>query len=288
MHRHLILLLALPLLAQAATPVEIKLWPKGAAEKADYVAKPEELVTKDGIARVSNVSTPTLTVYPADKPNGTAVLICPGGGYNILAIQHEGTQVADYLNTLGVTGVVLKYRVPRRDNERPHEAPLADAQRALGILRSRATEFQIRPERIGILGFSAGGNLTVMTALHANERSYVQDPKVDPADITPAFAVPVYPAYLVTDEKDPFTLRPEVTVTDKSPPILLIHASDDKLSSTASALLYLEYHRHKRPAEMHLYAKGGHGFGMKEGPQPANSWHHRLGEWLKSMGYLDQ
>ena len=283
-------LLCLPVLsALAASPVEIKLWPQGAPEKPDFQAKPEELVKKDdGIARVSHVSVPTLTVYPAAKPNGTAVLICPGGGYNILAIEHEGTQVSDYLNTLGVTGVVLKYRVPRRDNERPHEAPLADAQRAMGILRSRAAEFGIKPDRIGVLGFSAGGNLAVMTALHANERQFTLDPKVDAADVQPNFAVPVYPAYLVTDDKNPFTLRPEVKVTPASPPVLLIHASDDRLSATASALLYLEYRRHQLPAEMHLYAKGGHGFGMKEGPLPANQWHLRLGEWLKSMGYLDE
>jgi acetyl esterase/lipase len=283
----LALLSVLPALLHAVDPVEVKLWPEGVPEKAGYVAeKPEQMEKgKDGIARVSHVSDPSLTVYRAEKPNGMAVLICPGGGYNILAIEHEGTQVADYLNTLGITGVVLKYRVPRRDAERPHEAPLADAQRAMGIVRSRAVEWGIDPQRIGVLGFSAGGNLSVMTGLHANERTFKLDPKVDVADVRPNFMVPVYPAYLVTDDKNPFTLRPEIAVTKESPPVLLIHASDDRLSSTASALLYLEYRRHGVDAEVHLYAKGGHGFGMKPGELPVNSWHLRLGEWLKSLKF---
>jgi acetyl esterase/lipase len=281
----LALLSVLPTLLHAVDPVEVKLWPEGVPEKPGYVAEKAEQTEKgkDGIARVSHVSDPSLTVYRAEKPNGMAVLICPGGGYNILAIEHEGTQVADYLNTLGITGVVLKYRVPRRDAERPHEAPLADAQRAMGIVRSRAAEWGIDPQRIGVLGFSAGGNLSVMTGLHANERSFKLDPKVDVADVRPNFMVPVYPAYLVTDDKNPFTLRPEIAVTKESPPVLLIHASDDRLSSTASALLYLEYRRQGVDAEVHLYAKGGHGFGMKPGDLPVNSWHQRLGDWLKSL-----
>jgi acetyl esterase/lipase len=276
----------LSVLSQAAEPITLPLWPEGVPEKDGFKPEPEEDVKKDdGIRRVSHVSQPSFTVYKAAKPNGTAILICPGGGYNILAIEHEGTQVADYLNTLGITGIVLKYRVPRRDPQKPHEAPLQDAQRAMGIIRLKAGEWGIKPDRIGILGFSAGGNLCVLTALHANERTYKPDPAVD-QDARPNFMVPVYPAYLV-EEKNDYALRPEVKVTADAPPAFIIHAGDDRLSASASALLYLEYKKQKIPAELHIYSQGGHGFGMKPAGQPVNEWHLRLGEWLRSQKWLD-
>jgi acetyl esterase/lipase len=231
------------------------------------------------------VSEPTIAIYKAEKPNGTAVLVCPGGGYGILAIEHEGTQVCEYLNSIGVTGIVLKYRVPRRDPVQPWAAPLQDAQRAMGILRHRAAEFGFKPDRLGVLGFSAGGNLAVMTALHGNERTYAEDPALD-MDARPSFAVPVYPAYLVNDEKSPTALKPEIVVTKDAPPICLIHSSDDKITASGSAMVYLEYKKLGLPAELHCYAVGGHGFGMKPNGKPVNAWHVRVGEWLGSMGWL--
>lgn len=276
--------LALSTAFSSAEPLTLKLWPEGVPEKPDFKAEPEQDVKKDdGIRRVSHVSDPSLTVYKAANPNGTAVLICPGGGYNILAIEHEGTQVADYLNTLGVTGIVLKYRVPRRDPVKPYEAPLQDAQRAMGIIRKNAAEWGIQPDRIGILGFSAGGNLCIMTALHPNERTYKADPQID-LDARPNFVVPIYPAYL-TEEKEEFTLKPEIKVTKESPPICLVHAGDDRITSSGSALVYLEYKKLGIPAEIHVYASGGHGFGMKAGEKPVNQWHVRVGEWLKAEGW---
>lgn len=288
---HIARLLSLVLLtavAHAAEPIVVKLWPQGAPEKSDFKIEPEKTEHgKDGIARTSNVSEPTITVYPAEKANGTAVIVCPGGGYSILAIEHEGTQVCDYLNTIGVTAVLLKYRVPRRDNVQPSAAPLQDAQRAIGITRHHAAEWGIKPDRIGILGFSAGGNLTVMTALHPNERTYPQDPALDVDDARPNFAIPVYPAYLVTDDKNPTTLKPEMVVTKDAPPMCFVHANDDKISSAGDALLYLELKKLGIPAELHIYAKGGHGFGMKKNGFPANDWYLRCGEWMKSMGWLE-
>lgn len=276
--------------AFAAEPVTVKLWPKGASEKAGFKAEPEaEIVGKknDGIKRLGNVSDPTITVTRPDKANGTAVIVAPGGGYNILAIQHEGTDVCDYLNTLGVTTVLLKYRVPRRDPENPSKEPLQDAQRAMGIVRHRAAEWGIKPDRIGFLGFSAGGHLTVMATLHANERTYEQDPALDVADATPNFSIPVYPAYLVGKD-DTFKLLPEIKVTEKSPPMCLVHAHDDKgvTSASASALLYLEYKKLGLPAELHIYGSGGHGFGMKKFGAPVNDWLVRVGEWMGAMGWL--
>ena len=285
----LILALGVAQSLSAAEPAVIRLWPTGAPEKPGAKIGPEQEIEKgDGIRRLTNVTDPTLTIYQPANPNGTAVIVCPGGGYSILAIEHEGTKVCEYLNTLGVTAVLLKYRVPARDPADPGREALQDAQRAIGILRHRAGELAIRPDRIGILGFSAGGHLTVMASLHPNDRTYPQDPAFDVPDATPDFAIPVYPAYL-TDKTDTFQLRPEIKVTPKSPPVCLIHAHDDKgaTSSSASALLYLEYKKLNLPAELHIYAKGGHGFGMKTSGLPTAEWHIRAGEFLKTMGWLD-
>ena len=285
----LILALSVAQSLSAAEPAVIHLWPSGAPEKPGTKIGPEQELEKgDGIKRLTNVTDPTITIHRPANPNGTAVIVCPGGGYSILAIEHEGTKVCEYLNTLGITAVLLKYRVPARDPADPGREALQDAQRAIGILRHRAGELGIRPDRIGILGFSAGGHLTVMASLHPNDRTYPQDPALDVPDATPDFAIPVYPAYL-TDKTDTFQLRPEIKVTPKSPPVCLIHAHDDKgaTSSSASALLYLEYKKLNLPAELHIYANGGHGFGMKTSGLPTASWHIRAGEFLKTMGWLD-
>ena len=286
----LLLILNLPL--TAAEPVTVKLWPQGAPEPAGFTSGPEKVIppkSETDVKRVTDVTEPTLTVYRPAEPNGTAVIVCPGGGYRILAIEHEGTQVCEYLNSIGVTALLLKYRVPARANDNPSKEPLQDAQRALGIARNRAAEWGIKPDRIGILGFSAGGHLTVMATLHANDRTYPQDPALDVADATPNFSIPVYPAYLVTKD-DTFTLLPEVKVTEKSPPMCLIHAHDDKgtTSASASALLYLEYKKLNLPAELHIFGKGGHGFGMKKTGLPVADWLVRVGEWMKAQGYLEK
>ena len=286
-----IALAATSLALQAAEPITLKLWPKGAPEPEGFTSEPEkEMPPKDekDVKRVTNVTEPTITVYKPEKPNGTAVIVCPGGGYRILAIEHEGTQVCEYLNTLGVTAVLLKYRVPARTKETPSKEPLQDAQRAMGLVRKHAPEWGIKPDRVGILGFSAGGHLTVMATLHPNERTYKSDEALDVDDATPNFSIPVYPAYLVSKE-DTFKLLPDVTVTEKSPPICLVHAGDDKgvTSSSGSAMLYLEYKKRNLPAELHIYAKGGHGFGMRKTGLPVADWLVRVGEWMRSMGYLD-
>src|SRR5947207_1996553 len=230
---------------RAAEPITLKLWPTGAPEPAGFQIEPEAEVPKKNDAdfkRLINVSEPTITVYRPEKPNGTAVIVAPGGAYHHLAIEHEGSMVCEYLNTLGVTCALLKYRVPARPNSDLGKEPLQDAQRAMGLVRHHAAEWGLKPDRIGILGFSAGGHVAVMATLHANDRTYPTDPAFDVADATPNFAVPVYPAYLVTKE-DTFHLKPEIQVTAKSPPMCLVHAGDDKgvTSPSASVLLYLEY-----------------------------------------------
>lgn len=276
----------------AAEPVTLKLWPGGAPEPAGFKPEPETVIppkNENDVKRVTNVSEPTITLYRPEKANGTAVIVAPGGGYRILAIEHEGTQVCEYLNTLGVTCVLLKYRVPARSQEDPSKEALQDAQRAIGLVRLHAEEWGIKPDRVGILGFSAGGHLTVMATLHPNERTYPIDPALDVEDATPDFSIPVYPAYLVKSKEETFELKPEIQVTDKAPPICLIHAHDDKglTSASGSALLYLEYKKLNLPAELHIYAKGGHGFGMKQTGLPAAEWLVRAGEWMRSMGWIE-
>ena len=290
------LLASLLTLASAASlhavePLTLKLWPKGAPEPAGFKVEAETEVPKKtdaDVKRVTNVSEPTITIYKADKPNGTAVIVAPGGGYHILAIEHEGSQVCEYLNSIGVTCALLKYRVPARTKDDPSKEPLQDAQRAIGLVRHHAAEWSIKPDRVGILGFSAGGHLTVMATLHANDRTYTTDAALDVEDATPNFSVPVYPAYLVASKDDTFHLKPEIKVTEKSPPMCFVHAGDDKgvTSASGSALLYLEYKKLNLPAELHIYAKGGHGFGMRKSGLPTAEWLVRVGEWMGSMGWL--
>lgn len=282
-----LLFLSVACAVQAAEPVVVKLWPEGAPEPEGFVKPVErEIPPKNDkdVKRVTDVTDPTISVYKPENTNGTAVIVAPGGGYGILAIEHEGTQVCEWLNSLGVTGVLLKYRVPDRGGKQGAVA-LQDAQRAMGIMRQRAAEWGIKPDRIGILGFSAGGHLCVMTTLHANERTYQRDAALEAEDATPNFSVPVYPAYLT--EKDGFTLKPEFIPTEKAPQICFVHAHDDRITPAGSALLYLEYKKRNLPAELHIYVKGGHGYGMKKTGQPVNGWPERVGEWMKSSGLLD-
>jgi acetyl esterase/lipase len=274
----------------AAEPEWVTLWPKGAPEPADFQAEPEAEIERDkpdGVKRLGNVSVPMMAIYRPEKPAASkaAVLVCPGGGYNILAIDHEGTQVCEWLNGLGLTAVLLKYRVPRRDRERPHFHPLQDAQRAMGLLRARAEEWGIAPDQIGVLGFSAGGNLSVMLALQGNERQYQVDPAMDSGSAVPNFVVPIYPAYLTSE--DGSALLPQIRVTEKAPAICLIHAHNDRITPAGSALLYLEYKKLNLPAELHIYGDGGHGFGMKQNGHAINQWPDRVADWFKQLGLVE-
>lgn len=274
---------------QAAEPVTIKLWPQGAAEPAGFVPAPEHIVPKrDGAQkRLMNVSEPTLSIYRPKQPNGTAVLVAPGGAYLFLAIEHEGTQVCERLTSLGVTCLLLRYRVPFRNEADPGREALQDAQRAMGLVRQRAVEWGFSPDRVGFLGFSAGGHLALRLALQVSPRNYPFDRSLDAEDTTPNFVIPVYPAYLVNKE-DSSRLEAEFKVSPKAPPMCLIHADDDKGLSTSagSALLYLEYKKLSRPAELHVYAKGGHGFGLKPLELPAADWLVRVVEWMGAMGWM--
>ena len=286
----LALTLALTLSARAAEPVTHKLWPgKAPGEMKDIGAeKLTEPKNANDVKRLGNVSEPTVTIYspPKDKNTGAAVVVAPGGGYSILAIEHEGSDVCEWLNTLGVTAVLLKYRVPKREAQTPDNlAMVQDAQRAITLVRSMQTELGINPTKVGMLGFSAGGHLTVCTAL-TKKRMYE---KVDKADEVfshePNFAILVYPAYLTDKEGK---LKPEFEVKPDSPPMFFAHSSDDPVTSEGSVALYLALTKNKVPAELHLYATGGHGYGMKKGPNPCATWPDRAADWMKARGLLEK
>ena len=265
----------------AAEPLVLDLWPAGVPLSGQKAESSEEVRTnKNGILRITNVTRPQMTVYRPNDPNGAAVLVCPGGGYKILAYEHEGTDVCEFLTEHGVTAILLKYRVPSSQ-----EVALQDAQRAIGMIHHHAEEWGIDSDRIGMLGFSAGGNLTVMTCLHGSERTYEIDEKLDINNPTPSFAVPVYPAYLV-ERGTEGPLLSAITVKDTSPPLCLVHAADDPWTASSSFLLAVEYKKHEIPCEVHVYAKGGHGFGMKKMGLPVDAWPDRVVEWMDSMGYL--
>lgn len=275
-------------LAVASAPLTLKLWPEGAPEPPGARIGAESDFRKeqdDGFRRITNVTEPALTVYRPARPNGTAVLVCPGGGHRYLTIEHEGTMVCEWLNSLGVTAGLLKYRVPARDESDRSREALQDAQRAMRIIRHHAAEWGVRPDRIGMLGFSAGAHVTIMNSLYPKAARYPEKEGWDKKDAAPNFAVAIYPGRLL-EKDDTGKLGPAVAVTKDAPPLCLIHAHDDPLSSAGSALLYLEYKKLGLPCELHIYGQGGHAFGMKKLGNPVNSWPDRVADWMKAMGWL--
>ncbi|MBX3398286.1 MAG: alpha/beta hydrolase [Gemmataceae bacterium] len=274
--------------ADPTPTVTLDLWPakapgetKELPPEAYQPTKPNQLDVK----RLGNVSKPQIAVYAPEKPNGTAVVIAPGGGYSILAIEHEGTDVATWLNKLGVTAIVLKYRVPRRAMQSPDNlAQLQDAQRALGLVRSKAAEWKLDPKRIGMLGFSAGGHLTATLCTNFSKRLYDAVDDADKASCRPDFAVLVYPAYLA--KKDTADIAETLKVTKETPPMFFAHASDDPVSSENSVAFYRELKKNGVSAELHLYSKGGHGFGMRTDRGPVSAWPKRCEEWLTGRGLV--
>lgn len=270
-----------------ATPPELKLWPNRVPGEAAEPGETKVQPGGDDVLRITYVGDPTITVYraPEETANGCAVVICPGGGYNILAWDKEGTEVAEWLNSIGVTGVLLKYRVPRRDKEQPYKAPLQDAQRAIRLTRKNAAAWTIDPQRVGILGFSAGGNLTVMAGTHWNETTYDKVDDADELSCRPDFMVPIYAAYLGAKD-DPWALDPLVHVTAETPPTFMAVAMDDKDRGAQAALLLVELKKAGVSAELHVYAKGGHGYGLRKSDNPVCTWPQRCEDWMRSTGLL--
>jgi acetyl esterase/lipase len=249
---------------------------------------------------------PTLTTYLPDNSaaTGMAVVVCPGGGYGALAMDHEGRQVAQWLNSLGSAAFVLKYRHGRSGAGYGHPAPLQDVQRAVRTVRSKADQWRIDPDRIGIIGFSAGGHLASTAATHFNDKVYEPVDDTDKADARPDFAILVYPVITMTD---PHThkgsqrnllgdnpdralierLSNEKQVTPQTPPTFLVHTQEDTVVPAENSInFYLALRAANVPAEMHLYQKGPHGFGLGHPGLAASDWPARCAEWLRSNDLL--
>jgi len=276
----------------AAEPQVIKLWPGVAPGEKGDVGPEKAMEPKAGekkpVLRIANVSEPTIAVYrpTKEKDTGTAVIIAPGGGYVILAYEHEGTKVAEWLADRGVTGVLLKYRVPRRADQPKDQPPvsvLQDAQRAISMVRSKAKEWGLKSDRIGMLGFSAGGHLTAWASTNYDKRSYEPIDAADEASCRPDFAVLIYAGGIVGKESAD-QIKPEIRISKNTPPSFLVHAADD---NAENSLAYVSALRKAGvSAELHLYASGGHGFGMRSIPHPAATWTARCEEWMRKQGYL--
>jgi acetyl esterase/lipase len=282
-------------LVAAESPRVVDVWPgktpgdvgiegqeKSRIYQSPLIGEPTKLIT--------NVTRPTLTIYspPKDKNTGTAMLICPGGGYHELFWELEGEEVAAWLNSLGMTGIILKYRCPRRSGDVKGEPPLGpqlDAQRAVSLVRSRASEWGIDPHKIGMIGFSAGGHLSLATATNFEKRLYEPQDSIDEVSCRPDFAVLCYSGYLKAKDKD--EIWPGIRIPANTPPILLAHSSDDKISVPEnSVIMYLALQRAKIPAELHIYATGNHDFGVRQNEKLPSSWTRLCVAWLRNQGML--
>lgn len=273
----------------AANPPEIRIWPGAVPGEAGFT-KPEnirESESRDGVLRIGWVAEPSLTLFPAKgaAARPVTVVICPGGAYNILAWDKEGTEVAAWLNSLGVSAAVLKYRVPRRDKDVPHTGPLQDVQRALRLVRANSQAWGLPTGKLGVIGFSAGGHLTVMAATHFTETTYPAQDAADELSCRPDFVLPIYPAYL-GDEKVAGPLSPLVTVTRDTPPMFVAVTDDDALRGVNAASLYTELKKSGVLSELHIYTKGGHGYGLRPSANPVSHWPKRAEEWMRAMKIL--
>jgi len=296
----LLVLLVMPL-TKAFSQKNQKEVPLYASKIPNEVPGPDEEASsrEGGILRLSKVRKPTLAVYlpPKEKATGTAVLICPGGGYSILAAEHEGYDVAAKFNEQGIAAFVLKYRLPdAKTSSKPELAPLQDAQQALLLIRENAREWDVNPEKVGIMGFSAGGHLASTAGTHF-QKAYIENPKQ--TNLRPNFMLLLYPVIsadtkiahqgsfdnllgkgATADKSSKFSN--ELKITEQTPPTFLVHASDDKTVPVMNSIVFYEgLLQHEVPAEMHIYQNGGHGFGLKN-PTTNDVWFDRCLNWMKS------
>lgn len=309
--------------------VQIPIWPStppdpqpvAAPEYATMATGKDEVAGKPWLA-VENVSQPTMTVYsPSGKNTGAAVVVFPGGGYTILAIDLEGTEVCDWLTSKGITCVLLKYRVPGEamyPKSAPYpksgpypESPMAleDAQRTLGLVRLHAAEWHIDPHKIGVLGFSAGGHLVAATSVHFQQRLYAPLDAADKESCRPDFAVAIYPGHmsiggaewdasygakkfmlhLPANADKEFGLNPDLHFTRQTPPTFLLQNEDDHVDGVNQSLVYyIALKNAGVPVEMHLYAQGGHAFGLRRTKLPATQWPELVETWLGTIGIISE
>jgi acetyl esterase/lipase len=275
--------------------VTVPLWPGTAPGETQSYPPESDTTGPDGrrvagrpVVRLGNVSRPAFTVHrpPSGTANGAAVIVCPGGGYSILAMDIEGTEVCDWLNANGVTAILLKYRVPRREDVPHRQPPLQDLQRALGLVRQRAADWGIDPARIGVLGFSAGGSLAARASNTFTSRTYPPVDEADTLSCRPDFALLIYPADLVAVE-DRTVLAPDLRVGARTPPTFLVMTGDDPLGIEHALAYYVALDAAGVKAELHMYPTGGHGYGLRRTENPLTAWPARAAEWLRAGGWLE-
>jgi len=287
------ILYPLVLLFASASSKPLAIWPHGAPgntaklEERDTTTPTDKLIAGRRIIKLGGISNPTITVYPAPKGNntGTAVLVFPGGGYNILAMDLEGTEVCEWLNSIGITGVLLKYRVPARAGTPRAGAPLQDAQRAIRLVRAHAKEWGVNPEKSGALGFSAGAHLAALLSNQYAKKTYEPLDAADAADCRPNFVALIYPG-LLTEGNGGTKLAADMTVSANTAPTFLLQAEDDGVKVENSLLYYMALKAAKVPAEMHLFAKGGHGYGMRHTELPVTDWPKLAERWFQTLGVM--
>jgi acetyl esterase/lipase len=281
-------------------PLVMELWPGKAPDETGKIGPETERMSPkldkkqvevtEPTKLITNVTKPTITIYrPAkDKNTGTAVLICPGGGYWNLYWELEGEEVAKWLNSIGVTGIILKYRVPRRPDDtqgEPARRPLQDSQRAVSLVRSKAKEWGIDPKHIGIVGFSAGGHLAIATATSFEKRTYEPSDAIDKISCRPDFAIPVYSGYLKA--KDKHELAPGLSIPKDTPPVFLVHGGADIISDPDHSLvMYQALKKAGIPTELHIYATAAHDFGVRKSDHPCTTWTEACASWLRHQGFL--
>lgn len=283
---------------------QIPIWP-GTVPDAQPVPGPETMHTDPSflvagrpVIGIDNATRPTITVYaPTGKNTGVAVVVFPGGGFEGLAIDLEGTEVCDWLTSEGITCVLLKYRVPSLPYDwhchcRPNELArstlaLEDAQRTMGLLRLHADQWHIDPHKVGVLGFSAGGFLVAEISTEYEHRLYAPIDAADRESCRPDFAVAVYPGHLWTHDK--LELNPDIRVTSNTPPTFLVQAEDDHVDGVSQSLVYYVALKNAGvPVEMHLYAHGGHAFGLRRTKLPITAWPLLAQSWLTTIGMTAQ
>lgn len=273
---------------------QMPIWPKALTD-AQPVTGPEcvtNRLTSAGTpwACECNVTRPTMTVYPPKGTNtGAAMVVFPGGGYMCLAMDIEGTEICDWLVSKGITAILLKYRVPVKRVGPYGESTLAlaDAQRTLGLVRFHAAEWHIDPHKIGVIGFSAGGHMVAATSTHFDKRSYPAVDEADKESCRPDFAIACYPGHLWDRDDEQLKLNPNVPVTTNTPPTFLLQAENDPIDPVNNSLVYYQALKNAGvPAELHLYAEGGHAFGLRPSKFPITEWPQLVEKWLGTIGMI--
>ena len=291
--KHLILLIFFLITSMQMQSQEkpLLLFPDGAPGESGKLKQVDDLsgnkVAGCPVLRISNVSEPTLTFYPApaEQNNGVTIIVNPGGGYNILAYNLEGSEICKRFNSHGINCVLVKYRVPRREGLEKHTAPLQDLQRAIAYTRSHAAEWNIDADKIGVMGFSAGAHLSAVASTNYGERTYPKIDSFDEVSLRPDFTILVYPAYLSGEH---FSIAPELKVDANTPPTILIQTEDDRNYLDSSLFYYYALKEAKVPAAMHLYPSGGHGYGLRNTGHTVNEWPFRVLSWLRDIDMIEK